>query len=418
MQNVLKNGKLHPSKSTEHARAIVGFASANIDCTQIPLKEPFDVYQALNDFGFNLRQGINGPIWALIAVDTTGYELSGGSATRDALIDYILDQEVKKSQTTNKDGGWVLAGFNNIPDPDITGMALLALAPYYHQNYVTSSGKSVREYVERALVAAVDHEWMTEDGDVNAWGSPNPESTVWLLVPMLALGKDPNTYVQGDKKPFVSPTGKTFIDGILRYRVANKGFKHTLTSGNNWMSTDQACYGLIAYLRHISGRNELFDYGDRDTNYAISTESQEHARVSFDAEEASRGQEINFSIEVDRGFRIKKDSMKLIHYDGKISFDEAGHLHYSFEESDLAINMKEDSKSFIMPGNPVRLSFELEESRGADLNLDGVVNGYDVSILLASYNKGNMDGDLADLNGDNQINGLDLALLLVEYNTK
>ncbi len=68
------------------------------------------------------KQGINGWIWGLIALDSMRYEIpSDAFYTRDDIIKEILSRQLPS-------GGFTLSGTQ--PDPDITAMALQALAPY------------------------------------------------------------------------------------------------------------------------------------------------------------------------------------------------------------------------------------------------------------------------------------------------
>ena len=75
------------------------------------------------------KQGINGPVFALIALDTGDYEIpqtdAANPTTREKLVQTILDAQVAN-------GGWTF--FGSTADPDMTGMAIQALAPYYSTN--------------------------------------------------------------------------------------------------------------------------------------------------------------------------------------------------------------------------------------------------------------------------------------------
>ena len=80
-------------------------------------------------------QGVNGTIYALLALDSKNYEipklteedLGKGleQTTREKLIQQILDKQLS-------DGGWALSGTKS--DADMTAMAIQALAPYYEKN--------------------------------------------------------------------------------------------------------------------------------------------------------------------------------------------------------------------------------------------------------------------------------------------
>jgi len=65
------------------------------------------------------------------------------------------------------------------------------------------------------------------------------------------------------------------------------------------------------------------------------------------------------------------------------------------------------------PGQENSWSYDLILCQIADLNCDGVVNGADLSILLAAW--GPCAGCAADLNQDGVVNGADLSILLANW---
>ena len=125
--NINDKEQLHRVKSTENSRLILALTAIGKDVTDVA---GHDLLAGLSDLDYLKKQGINGPIWALIALDSHGYEIpaligNGTQATRENIIAYILDMQLE-------DGGW--APFGKNADPDMTGMALQALAPYYETN--------------------------------------------------------------------------------------------------------------------------------------------------------------------------------------------------------------------------------------------------------------------------------------------
>ena len=70
------------------------------------------------------EQGMNGAAWALLALDSKGYEVpEKAKYTREDLISYILGKELSG-------GGWSLDDKNPSLDLDITSMVVYALAPH------------------------------------------------------------------------------------------------------------------------------------------------------------------------------------------------------------------------------------------------------------------------------------------------
>ena len=122
-----RGGVLHDVRYTDYSRVILGLTAAGYDPRDVA---GYDLTLPLGDFERTIRQGINGPIFALIALDSLSYPVPANSdaqtqATRDMYVAEILRREIPG-------GGWNLtAGAggtavseNERGDPDITGMAL------------------------------------------------------------------------------------------------------------------------------------------------------------------------------------------------------------------------------------------------------------------------------------------------------
>lgn len=114
----ISSGKLNADKSTDNARIALALTAIGEDPTSVG---GHNLLTALDDVTYDLKQGINGPIWALIALDSKNYT----SSSRDELIEAILGNRTS-------DGGWALDG--TVTDVDMTAMAIQALAPYYKSN--------------------------------------------------------------------------------------------------------------------------------------------------------------------------------------------------------------------------------------------------------------------------------------------
>ncbi len=239
---VSSNGsaKLHRAKSTENSRVIIALTSIGKDVTDVA---GYNLLEPLADFNYLEKQGINGPIWALIAFDSLNYEIPVDSnasvqTTRGALVEYILNAHIEN-------GGWSLTGLNT--DPDMTGMAIQALAPYYDTNdYVKSA-------VDEALSALSDIQ--DENGGFASWGSVNAESCAQVITALTSLGVNPQT----DER-FIK-NGNTLIDALMSFGVEN-GFAHIANSSYNQMATEQAYYSLVSYYRLVDNKTSLYDMSD------------------------------------------------------------------------------------------------------------------------------------------------------------
>lgn len=233
--------QLHRAKGTDNARVILALTAAGYDVTNVA---GHNLLMGLTDMTYVQYQGINGPIWALIAFDSHSYEIPSNpnateQVTREKLIAYILDKQLA-------DGGWALTGNN--ADADMTGMALQALAPYY------STNAEVKTAVDAALALL-----SAKQNDMGGFGSIDgysTESCAQIIVALTALGIDPETDSRFIKN------GMSAVDAMCQLATQNGGFAHIPGGNRNGMATEQGQYALAAYFRFISGQTALYDMSD------------------------------------------------------------------------------------------------------------------------------------------------------------
>ena len=231
------NGALHRVKYTENSRLIMALSAIGKDAHSVG---DWDIIAPLEDFDNVVWQGINGPIFALIALDTQNYQTSDPTI-RQQYIDYILDKEIDG-------GGWALSGTS--ADPDITAMTLQALANY-------TDDEKVAVAVERGI--NILSSLQKDNGGYSSWGSINSESIAQVITACTALGIDPAT----DER-FVK-NGHSAVDALLEFYDKDSTdftFRHTMDGKGNAMATDQATYALVAYQRFVNGKNSLYDMTD------------------------------------------------------------------------------------------------------------------------------------------------------------
>ena len=237
-----ETGRLHKAKSTDNSRIIIALTAIGRDVTNVG---GYDLLQGLSDLEFVKYQGNNGPIWALLALDSGNYPVpTGGTVTRQTLIDEIL-----RVQTS--DGGWTVSG--DKADSDMTGMALTALAPYYTKDL------KVQEAIDKAIARL--SEMQDEDGGYSTSYDgttkiATSESISQVVTALSALG------INADTDPRFAKNGNSVIDALLRYYVKGGGFKHIMDSELDGMATEQAYYALTAYYRFLDGKTNLYDMTD------------------------------------------------------------------------------------------------------------------------------------------------------------
>ena len=234
------NGGLDKNKSTENSRLIMTLSAIGKDATAVGDWNLVEAYSA-NGINWIKKQGINGTIWTLIALDSHNYETSDATI-RQQCVDSILSLQ-------HTDGGWSLTfDPSTTSNVDITGMALTALSPYRDQ-------PAVAEACEEAIA------WLSE-AQLSSGGFPygtngeTSESCAWAIVALTTWGINPDT----DSR-FIKD-GNSAVDNLLSYYVeADRMFAHQGTESNA-MATDQACYALVAYDRFVKGQPALYDYSD------------------------------------------------------------------------------------------------------------------------------------------------------------
>ena len=237
-----ETGRLHKAKSTDNSRMILALTAIGKDVTNVG---GYNLLAGLSDLEFVKYQGNNGPIWALLALDSGNYPVpSGGTTTRQALIDEILSVQTS-------DGGWAISG--DRADSDMTGMALTALAPYYKKD------PTVKQAIDKAIARL--SEMQDDDGGFSTtYGDgkyiATSESTAQVLTALSALGID------GDTDSRFVKNGSSVVDALLRYYVKGGGFKHIMDGEIDGMGTEQAYYALTAYYRFLSGKTNLYDMTD------------------------------------------------------------------------------------------------------------------------------------------------------------
>ena len=239
-------GVLHERKYTDYSRVIITLSALGKDARDVG---GYNLLTPLGDYDKTIWQGLNGPIWALIALDSANYPMPQNrsaktQATRQMYIDCILAEELDE-------GGWTLSRRSaaDPADPDITGMALQALAKYQDQ-------KAVKEATERAL-ACMSKKQDDQGGYSNLWGASNSESVVQVLVALCELG------IGWDDPRFIK-NGHSLLDNLLTFRTSAGGFTHIAdgSDGDNQMSAEQGFYGLIACIRYEKGQNSLYRMTD------------------------------------------------------------------------------------------------------------------------------------------------------------
>ena len=232
-------GALHNKKYTEYSRVIVALTAIGKNPQNVA---GYNLLAPLGDYEKTIWQGVNGAIWALIALDSGNYDMPNNpnakvQATREMYINQILEKQTP-------DGGWALS--DDVADPDVTGMALQALSKY-------QNNEKVKTATEKALNCLSNMQ--KENGGFSSYEVETSESSVQVLVALCELG------ISVDDVRFVK-NGKSVLDNLFTYYDSGKGFKHIQEDSTNLMATEQCFYALVALKRASEGRNTLYDMSD------------------------------------------------------------------------------------------------------------------------------------------------------------
>lgn len=229
----LKESEGEFRKVTDAERIAIAVRAAGEDAASFA---GYNLIESIYNHAKMTNQGTNGPIFALIALDSGSYDVPANALwTRAKLVDWLLSRQ-------NAGGAFPLSeqGEDNL---DITAMALSALAPYQEQANVKS-----------AVAKAVS--WLSSqqqvDGGFQAFGEENSESVAQVIIALSASGINPL------ESSFLKKNGN-LLTSLLRFRQADGGFSHAVGQPSNEMATEQALLALVAYDRFAGLEPALFD---------------------------------------------------------------------------------------------------------------------------------------------------------------
>ena len=198
-------------------------------------------------------QGINALIFTLIAMDAAGTKPSDSSSvTYDEVIKALLSLQLP-------DGGFTYEG--ETADPDITAMAITALAPSYE------SDADVKAAADRAVSALSGLQ--LADGGFASYGNECSESASQAIIALCSLSIDP-----ANDSRFVK-NGTSVLDALLSYAGEDGGFLHSKedgsASGSNALAGEQAFLALDAVLLLQNGSGRLYGFSTPLPSYGGSS---------------------------------------------------------------------------------------------------------------------------------------------------
>ena len=319
-----KAGALNAYKSTDNSRVILALSAIGRDATQVG---GCDLTAPYTDFAWVRNQGINGPVFALLALDSRNY--LSGSAVRRQCVDAILAAELSG-------GGWAMNGAAAV-----------------------SRGVDTLSAMQNG------------DGGFTSWGSANAESVAQVIVACTALGIDPDT----DSR-FVKDGGSA-VDALLTfYDAGAAAFRHKASGGVDSLASEQAVYALVAVSRFQRGQSGLYQETDAPTVETPAEPDEPVARVLCTADGSGL---------IPAGYRTVAVCLPDAAADSTVTFSDGTQLLYS-----PVLSERSDTPTWVWLFAPDvtddalndTANYTVSEGKGpvltaGDVNADGVINAQD-----------------------------------------
>lgn len=283
---------------TEIDRTIMMLTARGFDCSKLSQYNNGEPYidskgNKIDDlaavlYNYSGDYTINGPIFALLALDMGNYSVPDNARwTREALIDVIL-----------KYGNYDEFGI------DMVGAIMYSLAPYQDDE---AYGARVKEKLDKCLELILRK--MNSDFSFGGWGTINSESAAWVMMGLCSMGIDWNA----DPR-FSDGQGHSALQHWMdNFANVNEGyFHHTTSVRNNALATYEGCYASQWYLKFLEGGGQgnpcYFYYHRFDFARQMSTDA---SITSFEIEgkmgvitEGGEGGENTITVTVPNGMPL------------------------------------------------------------------------------------------------------------------
>lgn len=298
---------LNSNKSTENSRVVLALTAAGFDATDFA---GYDLTAPLYDYDYVIKQGINGAIFALLALESADYS-ADNSDICEKYIDYIVSQQQESGGFSYDD---------ETVDIDLTAMAMSALAKHrYSENVSAAVTYSIFQIISL----------QNENGGFNSYGSECSESTAQVLVALSELSSadyvpddiftdndedvdfdedieypaEPDTYSLDGEEDIGDDDSdedvdvfsfKRMLNAMMKYYNTNGGFGHDSTDVN-MLSSEQCFYTLAACKRMLESETALYNmsdvelmvYGNENENEPTETDADKPSVTPVDKTETA-----------------------------------------------------------------------------------------------------------------------------------
>lgn len=249
-----KDWQITRAKYSDYSKLILALTAIGVDARDVM---GHNLLAYLSDYENVSRQGNNGTIWALIALNSNpAYEIPEDPSAVQQNSEELLVKKAVGMQC--QDGGWTMMGTTG--DSDMTGMAMQALASYYNKD----GYEDVTAAIDKGL-AWIEKNQLSSGG-FGTMKTETSESVAQIITALCGVGID-----CGEDARFIK-NGKWPMTGLFQYYMPEGGFMHVAAdAGNNGggaggiidgMATEQGLYATVAYRRFLDGETFLYDMSD------------------------------------------------------------------------------------------------------------------------------------------------------------
>jgi len=215
------------SSATDFERVVISMTALGINAAEVDDGSGgyADFIEKIASYSGSDMNNANAYIHGLLAYDSGDYTLPAGAAwTREIFVSKLLSAQ-------EADGGWGW-GFG-AGDPDLTAMAISALAKYRDDEDVEAAIEEALLYLQSVQAA---------NGGIVSWGAENTCSAAMVIIALSALGMDADDFAQN---------GNSVLDALLSHKTAESatdyGFGYADNIYDGAYSTEQGFRALVAY---------------------------------------------------------------------------------------------------------------------------------------------------------------------------
>ena len=230
-----QEGILSDNRYTEYSRVTLALTAIGDNPEDVA---GYDIKKPLEDYDTVVSQGLNGAVFALLALNADRSDVDG--QLQQKYLDFILEKE-------KPEGGFSLSENTDTADVDITAMTLTCLEPYQQD-------KDIKETIEKGITFLADAQ--DKDGGYTAYGAKSSESISQTVIALSTYGVDCN------EDSWFKKDGKGLYDRLMEFAKDDGGFAHIPDEDADPMATDQAFCALAAYHRLQEKQNSFYNMTD------------------------------------------------------------------------------------------------------------------------------------------------------------